>query len=53
MAAGTTSLAFVPQRGWFWHVPLTHDMMSVGVVAKRDCFFAGTSDLTEIYWRDV
>ncbi len=30
---GTTTIAFVPDKGWFWHIPLHDDMISVGIVA--------------------
>ena len=31
---GTTTVAFVPEKGWFWHIPQHNDMVSVGVVAE-------------------
>jgi flavin-dependent dehydrogenase len=31
---GTTTIAFVPDKGWFWHIPLHDDMISVGIVAE-------------------
>jgi len=31
---GGTTVAFIPERGWFWHIPLHDDMVSVGVVAE-------------------
>lgn len=30
---GQTTVAFVRDKGWFWHIPLHNDMVSVGVVA--------------------
>jgi flavin-dependent dehydrogenase len=32
--AGATTVAFVPERGWFWYIPQHNDMVSVGVVAE-------------------
>jgi flavin-dependent dehydrogenase/chorismate-pyruvate lyase len=32
--AGATTVAFVPEKGWFWYIPLHHDLVSVGVVAE-------------------
>ena len=29
----------VPERGWFWYIPLPDDMVSVGVVAEKDYLF--------------
>ena len=31
---GTTTVAFLPEKGWFWHIPLHDDRVSVGVVAE-------------------
>jgi flavin-dependent dehydrogenase len=31
---GSTTIAFVPEKGWFWHIPLHNDTVSVGVVAE-------------------
>ena len=30
---GATTVAYVPQKGWFWYIPQHNDMISVGVVA--------------------
>lgn len=32
--AGTTTVAYVPEKGWFWYIPLHNDVVSVGVVAE-------------------
>jgi flavin-dependent dehydrogenase len=32
--AGATTVAFVPEKGWFWYIPLHQDVVSVGVVAE-------------------
>src|SRR6185295_2732707 len=31
---GGTTVAFVPEKGWFWYIPLHEDVVSVGVVAE-------------------
>jgi flavin-dependent dehydrogenase len=31
---GATTVAFVPCKGWFWHIPQHDDRVSVGVVAE-------------------
>ena len=31
---GDTTVAYVPDKGWFWHIPQHDDMISVGVVAE-------------------
>ncbi len=33
---GATTVAYVPEKGWFWYIPLAGDMVSVGVVAEKD-----------------
>jgi flavin-dependent dehydrogenase len=32
--AGTTTVAYVQEKGWFWYIPQHRDMISVGVVAE-------------------
>jgi len=31
---GVTTVAYVPEKGWFWHIPMHSDRVSVGVVAE-------------------
>src|SRR5215472_5477799 len=33
---GATTVAYVPDKGWFWYIPLPDDVISVGIVAERD-----------------
>ena len=52
--AGATTVAFVPEKGWFWYIPQHDDMVSVGVVAEgkylaRD----GIKDPGEIFRREI
>jgi flavin-dependent dehydrogenase len=52
--AGATTVAYVPEKGWFWYIPQHRDMVSVGVVAEgkyltRD----GVKDPREIFHREV
>ena len=51
--AGSTTVAFLPDRGWFWYIPLPDDVVSVGVVAERDYLFDHGNDLAQIYRREV
>ncbi len=51
---GATTVAYVPEKGWFWHIPQHDDMVSVGVVAEgkyltRD----GVKDPRTIFHREV
>lgn len=51
---GQTTVAFVKDKGWFWHIPQHNDMVSVGVVAdgkylSRD----GVKDPEGIFKREI
>ena len=51
---GQTTVAMLPEKGWFWHIPQHNDMVSVGVVAEgkyltRD----GVRDRKAIFDREV
>jgi flavin-dependent dehydrogenase len=51
---GATTVAYLPNKGWFWYIPLSGDMVSVGIVAERDYLFNGsTKDHQEIFQREV
>jgi len=51
--AGSTTVALLPDRGWFWYIPLADDVISVGVVAERDYLFDEGNDLAQIHCREV
>jgi flavin-dependent dehydrogenase len=56
--AGATTVASVPGGGWFWYIPLHDDVISVGVVQKREQLFqpgeGGSQEALErVYWRMV
>ena len=51
--AGSTTVAMVPERGWFWYIPLPDDVVSVGVVAEKDYLFAQPRDLADIFHGEV
>ena len=50
---GATTVAYLPDKGWFWYIPLPDDIISVGVVAEKDYLYKDTRDLAEIYHREV
>ncbi|MFP6901038.1 MAG: NAD(P)/FAD-dependent oxidoreductase [Opitutales bacterium] len=51
---GATTVAYLPQKGWFWYIPLRGDVVSVGIVAEHPYLFDGsTKDLAEIFAREV
>lgn len=52
--AGATTVAMIPEKGWFWYIPQHDDMVSVGVVAEgkylsRD----GVRKPEEIFKREI
>ena len=51
--AGSTTVAMVPERGWFWYIPLPDDVVSVGVVAGKDYLFGQPRDLADIFHGEV
>jgi flavin-dependent dehydrogenase len=54
MDEGGTTVAFVPEKGWFWYIPLHNDMVSVGVVAEGKYLTrGGIKDPKEIFAREV
>lgn len=52
--AGATTVAFVPEKGWFWYIPQHRDMVSVGVVAEGKYLTrGGVKDPAAIFQREV
>ena len=50
---GATTVAYVPEKGWFWYIPLANDIVSVGVVAEKDYLYKNSRDLAEIFQGEV
>jgi flavin-dependent dehydrogenase len=51
---GDTTVAFVPEKGWFWHIPQHNRMTSVGVVAEGKYLTrGGVKDPKAIFEREV
>jgi flavin-dependent dehydrogenase len=51
---GDTTVAYVPDKGWFWHIPQHDQMTSVGVVAEGKYLTrGGVKDPKEIFHREV
>lgn len=51
---GGTTVAFVPEKGWFWHIPLHNDMVSVGIVAEGKYLTrGGVREPKDIFNREV
>ncbi len=52
--AGATTVAYLPEKGWFWYIPLRGDVVSVGVVAERDYVYReGVKDPARIFAREI
>ena len=50
---GATTIAYIPDKGWFWYIPLAGDIISVGVVAEKDYLYRDGDDLKKIFHREV
>ena len=50
---GATTVAYVPEKGWFWYIPLADDIVSVGVVAEKDYLYKDAHDLPAIFHNQV
>jgi flavin-dependent dehydrogenase len=49
--AGATTVAYVPEKGWFWYIPQHNDMVSVGVVAEGKYLTRGGVKAAEAIFR--
>ena len=50
---GATTVAYVPDKGWFWYIPLHDDIISVGIVAERDYLYRDGRELEQIFNREI
>ncbi len=50
---GATTVAYIPNKGWFWYIPLVDDTVSVGVVAEHDYLYRETRDPEAIFRREA
>ncbi|MEM7387792.1 MAG: NAD(P)/FAD-dependent oxidoreductase, partial [Verrucomicrobiota bacterium] len=46
--AGSTTVAYLPEKGWFWFIPMKNDIISLGVVGERDYLYRNSRDPAEI-----
>jgi flavin-dependent dehydrogenase len=51
--AGETTMFLIPDGGWFWYIPLTDDIVSVGIVADPEYVFSEGDDLEQAFQREV
>lgn len=50
---GATTVAYLPDKGWFWYIPLQDDIVSVGIVAERDYLYRDGKDPKAILDREI
>ena len=50
---GATTVAYLPEKGWFWYIPLPDDIVSVGVVAERDYLYRKGKNLETVFEREA
>lgn len=50
---GATTIAYLPDKGWFWYLPLADDVVSVGVVGEADYLFRDGKDPEVIFEREI
>jgi flavin-dependent dehydrogenase len=50
---GATTVAYVPQKGWFWYIPLHSNIVSVGVVGDPAYLYRDTRDPDMIFRREA
>ena len=53
MDEGATTIAYLPEKNWFWYIPLADDLVGVGIVAEREYLFAGGRDPAAIFEREI
>jgi flavin-dependent dehydrogenase len=50
---GATTVAYLPEKGWFWYLPLAGDVVSVGITAEADYLYRGGKDVPAIFEREI
>lgn len=48
-----TTVAYLPDKGWFWYIPLSDNKVSVGVVAEKDYLYDESRDPETVFEREV
>ncbi len=51
--AGETTVFMIPERGWFWYIPLPDDIVSVGIVASSDYLFRNSNHYEDIFPQEI
>lgn len=50
---GATTVAYLPDKGWFWWIPLSGDMTSVGITAERDYIYRHSKNPSDIFKEEI
>ena len=50
---GATTIAYLPEKGWFWYIPLRNDIVSVGITAEANYLYREGKDIQKIFNREV
>ena len=51
---GATTVAYIPEKGWFWHIPMHDDRISLGVVGERSYLYRdGVKDPLAVMTREI
>ncbi|MGB0766574.1 MAG: NAD(P)/FAD-dependent oxidoreductase [Phycisphaeraceae bacterium] len=51
---GATTVAYIPEKGWFWHIPMHDDRISLGVVGDRSYLYRdGLKDPLAVMEREI
>ena len=53
MDEGATTVAYVPEKGWFWYIPLAGDIVSVGIVAEPSYLYREGRDPEKMFQREI
>ena len=50
---GATTVAYLPEKGWFWYIPLPDDVVSVGIVAAPSYLYREGRDPERMFRREI
>ncbi|CAM2010452.1 NAD(P)/FAD-dependent oxidoreductase [Acanthopleuribacter pedis] len=50
---GATTIAYLPEKGWFWYLPLGENKTSVGIVAEKAYLYRDGREPAQIFAREV
>jgi flavin-dependent dehydrogenase len=53
MDEGATTVAYVPEKGWFWYIPLPGDVVSVGIVAEPSYLYRDGREPEKMFQREI